>query len=178
MKALKVLGCSEKYKYQGPRFIRFGPESGQEFREGYLIPWLKENRCRDDELAVDFTGTQVFSPSFLEECFVGAIRKGHTEIKQIHFLNIPAPEYYFIKSLIESAVSPAEKNLPKKQPPVYKCLYGHTEAGINIMGPREEIEAIPRDELSLSPSWTVFWASILSSIFISAIVCCVALAIL
>jgi len=70
---LKICEIRKGYEYEGPRFIRLGPFSGEEFREKYLMPWL--NTLNDQEgVVIDFEGTKVYSPSFLEECFGGSIR--------------------------------------------------------------------------------------------------------
>ena len=43
MATLEIIkDCGENYKYQGPRFSKLGPESGDEFRDKYLIPWLEK----------------------------------------------------------------------------------------------------------------------------------------
>ncbi|QEK02101.1 DUF4325 domain-containing protein [Treponema phagedenis] len=85
---LKVAKCGSGYKYQGARFIHLGPDSGEEFRENFLIPFLKKNKTAC-QLCVDFAGTIVFTPGFLEESFGGAIRLGFETVKKIQFKNIP-----------------------------------------------------------------------------------------
>jgi len=71
-KALRVCGISQKYRFQGPRYRELGDASGQEFREEHLVPWLES--LGGGSATIDFEGTRVFSPSFLEESFGGAIR--------------------------------------------------------------------------------------------------------
>ena len=103
MATLRVLTeCGENYKYQGPRFIKLGPDSGEEFRDKQLIPWLKKNK-NAEHLTVDFEGTVVYTPSFLEESFGGAIRKGHEEVRTIEFLNMPPDEKYKLQKYIQNA---------------------------------------------------------------------------
>ncbi len=52
-------------KYPGPRFIRLGRYSGEEFRENVLRPiFLDEN-----SIDIDATGVLSFGPSFLDEAF-------------------------------------------------------------------------------------------------------------
>lgn len=99
---LKILDCKQDYKYQGPRYIKLGPESGEEFRDEYLIPWLEENK-NVDELQIDFAGTIVYTPSFLEEAFGGAIRKGYDKVKSLEFVNIPDEQKEKIKKYISKA---------------------------------------------------------------------------
>jgi len=103
MATLKILtDCGENYKYQGPRFIKLGPDSGEEFRDKYLIPWLEKNE-NADQLMVDFEGTVVYTPSFLEECFGGAIRKGYEQVRTIEFLNMPSDEESKLQKYIQNA---------------------------------------------------------------------------
>ncbi|MCK9547858.1 MAG: STAS-like domain-containing protein [Sphaerochaeta sp.] len=84
-----IQDIAPQFTYQGPRFKELGPNSGEEFRDDYLIPWLIENHD-DKQAVIDFAGTRMFSPSFLEEAFGGAVRKGYGEkIRQIKFLNVP-----------------------------------------------------------------------------------------
>jgi hypothetical protein len=87
---------SEGYKYQGPRYKYLGPYSGEEFREDHLQPWL-DTLADGEEAVVDFFGTVVYSPSFLEEGFAGTIReardmqeseKNKERLKHITFTNM------------------------------------------------------------------------------------------
>jgi hypothetical protein len=79
---------SPQYLYQGPRFARLGLNSGEEFREKYLIPWL-DRLSSNDEGIVDFEDTKTFSPSFLEEAFGGAVRRGYgPKVERLKFINI------------------------------------------------------------------------------------------
>lgn len=52
-------------KYPGPRFIRLGKKSGEEFRETVLRPVFEKN----DTINIDATGVLGFAPSFLDEAF-------------------------------------------------------------------------------------------------------------
>ncbi|MGP1458956.1 MAG: hypothetical protein ACTTKL_06575 [Treponema sp.] len=61
MAALAIIkDCGENYKYQGSRFAAFSTESGEEFRDTFLIPFLEKNK-HDTELTIDFAGTIVYS---------------------------------------------------------------------------------------------------------------------
>lgn len=87
-KKMIICDVNPLYRFQGPRFIRLGKGSGEEFRDMYLIPWLKELKTVNEGV-IDFSGTIVYSPSFLEESFGGAIRKGFSEqVKKLSFENI------------------------------------------------------------------------------------------
>ena len=103
MSTLEILkDCGENYKYQGPRFIKLGPDSGEEFRNKYLIPWLNKNKDAS-ELIVDFAGTLVYTPSFLEESFGGSIREGYEIGKKLDFKNIPDKQLIKLQEYIEKA---------------------------------------------------------------------------
>jgi len=87
---LKICEISPKYQFQGPRYRELGDASGQEFREDHLLPWLK-SMSGNVSAVIDFAGTRVFSPSFLEESFGGAVREDNTnreKFEKISFVNI------------------------------------------------------------------------------------------
>ena len=67
-----------------------------------LARYLDENK-NAEHLTVDFEGTVVYTPSFLEESFGGAIRKGHEEVRTIEFLNMPPDEKYKLQKYIQNA---------------------------------------------------------------------------
>lgn len=54
------------------RFISDGPNSGQRFRESFLIPSLNKSEM----IVIDLDGTRGMGSSFLEEAFGGLIRRG------------------------------------------------------------------------------------------------------
>ena len=56
---------NEFTKYPGPRFIRLGKNSGEQFREKVLRPIFES----DDNIDIDATGVMSFGPSFLDEAF-------------------------------------------------------------------------------------------------------------
>lgn len=109
---LKILNCKEDYAYEGPRFKKLGPESGEEFREKFFIPWLEENAANKN-LVVDFDGTVVYTPSFLEETFGGAIRKGYLQVKNLEFINLPDEQKKDILKYIETAFEKYEQGKKK-----------------------------------------------------------------
>lgn len=59
-------------KHPAGRYRDDGPNSGQRFREDFLVPALREA----DEVLVVLDGTRGFGSSFLEEAFGGLIREG------------------------------------------------------------------------------------------------------
>lgn len=69
MKQLKVIEFSE---FPGPRYIHLGDSSGEQFREKYLLPKIKEHGV----IQVDLDGAFGYGSSFLEEAFGGLLRAG------------------------------------------------------------------------------------------------------
>ncbi len=59
-------------KFPGPRYIRLGKHSGEEFRNTILIPAIQEN----GSIIVDLDGTIGYGSSFLDEAFAGLVREG------------------------------------------------------------------------------------------------------
>lgn len=78
MKPTQLSIASDFSVYPGGRTPDDGPDSGQEFREKFLIPAIVNNQ----RVQIDFTGTRGYGSSFLEEAFGGLVRAGYTE-KQI-----------------------------------------------------------------------------------------------
>lgn len=54
------------------RFISDGPNSGERFREQFLVPALNS----ESAVVLEMDGTRGYGSSFLEEAFGGLIRKG------------------------------------------------------------------------------------------------------
>lgn len=59
------------------RYPSHGPNSGQRFRDDFLIPALRRG-----SVTVDLSGARGLAPSFMEEAFGGLIRKGFS-LKQL-----------------------------------------------------------------------------------------------
>ena len=74
---MNICEVCKGYEYEGPRYIKLGPFSGEEFREKHLLPWLNTLNIQEESV-IDFLGTKMYSPSFLEESFGGAIREAKT----------------------------------------------------------------------------------------------------
>ncbi|MPM43296.1 hypothetical protein SDC9_89969 [bioreactor metagenome] len=92
----------------GPRFISIGPNSGEEFRTKYLIPWFEQLEGTGTGI-IDFSGITVYSPSFLEEGFAGAIRAGYKdEVKNLQFINMDPYWCEKLKGFILKAVREAK----------------------------------------------------------------------
>lgn len=75
MKNIRVMSFS---KYPGPRYIKLGDYSGEEFRDSVLLPALLNS-----DISVDFDGVYGYGSSFLEEAFGGLVRKGISEEKML-----------------------------------------------------------------------------------------------
>ncbi|MGR6838116.1 STAS-like domain-containing protein [Aliivibrio wodanis] len=65
----KTINVQDFSAFPGPRFIKLGDYSGEEFRDTILIPALAEN-----DVIVNLDGVFGFGSSFLEEVFGGLIR--------------------------------------------------------------------------------------------------------
>lgn len=68
----------------GPRYIKEGNFSGEEFRIKILLPKLKEAMAAKCYLTVDLDGTAGFGTSFLEETFGGLIRENKIDLAVIN----------------------------------------------------------------------------------------------
>jgi hypothetical protein len=105
LKRLVVCEKSQDYRYQGPRFKELGAASGEEFRDSYLLPWL-DSLAEGEKGIIDFTGTAVYSPSFLEESFGGAVRKNdrnRVKLSNVRFDNIDPIWKEKVEKYIKSA---------------------------------------------------------------------------
>lgn len=67
----------------GPRKIVEGKFSGEEFRQSYLEPKLKEAIEKQTKLFIDLDGTAGYGTSFLEESFGGLIRVNKYSYEEI-----------------------------------------------------------------------------------------------
>jgi len=115
---MKICEVCRGYEYEGPRFIRLGPYSGEEFREKYLSSWL-DTLNEQEKAIIDFDGTRMYSPSFLEESFGGVIRNAKTEneaeinrnkLKLAEFINIDPDWKRKLDGYIEKAKYDAKVN--------------------------------------------------------------------
>lgn len=58
-------------KLPGLRYIRLGPFSGEDFRQKFLLPPLRQGKT----VIVELDGVRGYGSSFLEEAFGGAVRE-------------------------------------------------------------------------------------------------------
>ena len=67
----------------GPRYIKQGRNSGEEFRKDLLIPRYKKARERKRKLIIELDGVYGYPPSFLEESFGGLIRDMKEPVEEV-----------------------------------------------------------------------------------------------
>lgn len=94
----------------GGRYIKEGPNSGEEFRKNILLPIYKETIKNGEKLEINFDGCYGYATSFLEEAFGGLVR----ELKQKGILEnivIISMDDASIPELIEGYVKEAEESL-------------------------------------------------------------------
>ena len=75
---MKLLVAAQYTRKLGPRCINQSEkhDTGEEFREKFLLPALKDCIQKEEELYVVFDGCSGAGVSFLEESFGGLIRAG------------------------------------------------------------------------------------------------------
>ena len=97
-----------RFKYPGHRSRAQSENSGEEFRDDILIPFIIKNRGQD--ITINFEGAIGFPPSFLEEAFGGCIAKGIKDIIQIKIIGLDEIEQERIKRYINKAMESVEEN--------------------------------------------------------------------
>lgn len=76
-----IIKVAEKFPYPGARYIRLGPQSGEEFKN-FLYEKLTAfygadfNLNSGETILIDLDGTVGYGSSFLEEGFGGLLRMG------------------------------------------------------------------------------------------------------
>lgn len=101
---MNVLYIKDFSKYPGPRYEALGQNSGEKFRNSYLIPALKEN----PDITIDFDGVFGYGSSFLEEAFGGLARNGIDKLTleklKIHLKSSDPSIVLEVKSYIDDAI--------------------------------------------------------------------------
>lgn len=73
MSRMKLINVAKEFDPEpAGRYPADGPANGERFRAEYLVPAFAKN----DEVVVDFDGTEGYGSSFLEEAFGGLVREG------------------------------------------------------------------------------------------------------
>ena len=67
----KILNIKDFSVFPGPRFVKLGENSGEDFRDNWLIPALE-----NEDVKVNLDGVFGYGSSFLEEVFGGLVRAG------------------------------------------------------------------------------------------------------
>jgi hypothetical protein len=108
---LNVVGCRRGFEFQGPRYRYLGDNSGEEFMEEFLLPWI--GSIPDGAKAiVDFSGTKGFMSSFLDEAFGGAVRRGYGKtVSRLGFRGVDAETLRDLKQYISNALKEDSSNL-------------------------------------------------------------------
>jgi len=85
------------------RYKEFGGDTGEEFRDDFLLPALNE----DDSVTVNLDGVIGYGSSFLEEAFGGLVREHHLTLeileRKLHFQthefpSIPSEIWEYIRA--------------------------------------------------------------------------------
>lgn len=98
-----------RFKYPGHRSREQSANSGEEFRDEILIPFIRKNKNRN--IVINLEGAAGFPPSFLEEAFGGCIHKDIDEIIDIAIIGLDEIEQERIKRYIKKAIDDKEEKL-------------------------------------------------------------------
>jgi STAS-like domain of unknown function (DUF4325) len=110
METIKIKISKDFSPTPGPRYIKEGPFSGEDFREKILYPTIKKVINEKGKLIVDLDGTAGYGTSFLEESFGGLIRvKSLNYSDVITVLDIKSNEEEFLKEDIQLYLDDAKK---------------------------------------------------------------------
>lgn len=82
--AVRVNIGKEFSRYPAGRYIADGPNSGERFREEFLLPRLQRN----EQVVVELDDTAGYGSSFLEEAFGGLIRRNADPKKVLQLLTL------------------------------------------------------------------------------------------
>lgn len=106
----RIISVSKEYsETPAGRFKKDGPKSGEEFRDKFLIPNLKNFK----HIIVELDGVLGYGSSFLEEAFGGLIRKGFTKDQIKKFIEIRS-SYPIYLDRIWTYIEDAENKKPLK----------------------------------------------------------------
>lgn len=118
MNTIRVLDFT---KFPGPRYKKYGANSGEEFRDSVLLPALQS----DHELVVILDGVRGFGSSFLEEAFGGLISRCNLSRSDVDFLmsNIVSKDdptlAEEIRDYMQEALSKQNTDLTKQPTPTH-----------------------------------------------------------
>lgn len=85
---MKKFNIAEEYTITpGPRLVRHGKYSGEDFRNRVLYNLVEECINSNEKLEINLDGTYGYPSSFLEESFGGLIRAGLKKEKVLDVLS-------------------------------------------------------------------------------------------
>lgn len=94
-------------RYPAGRFPEDGSSNGSEFRDKILWPKLEKVIANNDTLKINIDGIRSLGSSFIDEAFVGIIRKYNINKNTLlRYLDIVCtqPELFFFKEAIVSTI--------------------------------------------------------------------------
>ncbi|MDR0506932.1 MAG: STAS-like domain-containing protein [Dysgonamonadaceae bacterium] len=100
-----------QYKFPGHRDRKQSENSGEEFRDDILIPFLNKNKGK--KIIIDLSGATGYPPSFLDEAFAGCIERGIMDIIEAEIKGIDEVERERIQRYIGKAIDKKEKGSGK-----------------------------------------------------------------
>jgi hypothetical protein len=98
---LNLVNEYPQFRYPGHRYKTQSLNSGEEFRDEILLPFIKKHE--NEKIIINLEGAIGFPPSFLEEAFGGCIRKGINKINDIEVVGVDEIEQERIKRYINKA---------------------------------------------------------------------------
>lgn len=104
-------------KNPGGRYKKDGSFSGEEFREGWLVPKINQAIANAGRVIVELDGTFGYAASFLDEAFGGLIREGHFSrdvLARVLQIRASALHVQLYKELAEQYMDEATRQVPMK----------------------------------------------------------------
>jgi len=121
------LKVTEFTKYPGPRYINLGSNSGEEFREQYLVDRLR----KDSQVSVNLDGVLGYGSSFLEEIFGGIVRAMPAHPALVHPNGDPIIKHDFITLQMISFIK--ENLVSNDDPSVVSEINGYITRQIKVL---------------------------------------------
>lgn len=112
---MKIILAKDFSISPGGRYKKYGPYSGEEFRESILVPKMSEALANNEKLTIDFDNIFGCSTGFLEESF-GGLTMYFAKEDILNTLVIIANDDIRIKEDIINYVN----NSPRKRVPIRK----------------------------------------------------------
>ncbi|MCC8954316.1 STAS-like domain-containing protein [Bradyrhizobium sp. Pear77] len=129
MSARKISLAQDFSRHIGPRFIKQGPFSGENFRK-VLIAALKEN----DVVTVDLDGTTGIGSSFLDEAFGGLVfAEGMTKVDVRRRVRVKSDRDQSYLATVNEAIELAQA--PKRQRTRTDGAAGHDQRRSRLPAP-------------------------------------------